>query len=213
MKLKIFAAVAIVEVIAVAADWTPVQWVAKPLLAPILIWYVGRWNRLTAALVFATLGDVALLIPGKVPFLAGMGFFLGAQLCFLTAFLRAARPKTIAFTAYAIVWLLVNALLWDRVGALRIPILIYSLALAAMAAAAVAVSRRTAVGGALFLVSDLMIGVGAAGIDLPAAGVLVMTTYAAALAAIVTGAVTTGHPVARPHDHHLGGDVRATRPG
>ncbi|BCY13039.1 lysoplasmalogenase [Actinoplanes sp. L3-i22] len=144
---------------------------------------------MTAGLVFAFLGDIALLIPGQATFLAGMGFFLGAQLCFLTAFLRAATPKIWAFATYGLVWILVNALLWNHLGALRGPILIYSLALSAMAAAAVGVSRRTAAGGALFLVSDLLIGIGAAGIHLPAAGVLVMTTYAAALALIVSGSV------------------------
>ncbi|BCJ40942.1 hypothetical protein GCM10010168_47580 [Actinoplanes ianthinogenes] len=187
MKLKLFLAVAILEVIAVAAGWTAVQWVTKPLLAPLLLWYVRERSWLSAGLVFAFLGDVALLIDGRSAFLAGMAFFLGAQLCFLTAFLRRARPRIPAFIVYGILWATVNALLGSRLGALRIPILIYSLALAAMAAAAVGVSRRTAAGGALFLLSDLMIGAGAADLHVPASGVLIMTTYAAALYLIVTG--------------------------
>ncbi|WIM94249.1 lysoplasmalogenase [Actinoplanes oblitus] len=199
MKRKVFIAVAILEVIAVAADWPALQWLTKPLLAPLLIWYVGERNRLSAALAFAFLGDVALLLDGRPAFLAGMLFFLGAQLCFLTAFLRRARPRVPAFAAYAIVWAAVNALLWSRLGALRLPILIYSLALAAMAAAAVGVSRRTALGGALFLLSDLMIGVGAAGLHLPASGVLIMTTYAAALYLIVTGFAARKPDVAYAH--------------
>ncbi|GAA4588075.1 putative membrane protein YhhN [Actinoplanes octamycinicus] len=191
MKLKIFIAVAILEVIAVAADWTALQWVTKPLLAPLLIGYVAERNRLSAGLAFAFLGDVALLLDGTPAFLAGMACFLGAQLCFLTAFLRRARPRVAAFAAYAVLWAAVNALLWSRLGTLRVPILIYSLALAAMAAAAVGVSRRTALGGALFLISDLMIGAGAAGLHVPASGVLIMTTYAAALYLITTGFQTT----------------------
>jgi uncharacterized membrane protein YhhN len=190
MKLRLFIAVALLEIVAVAADWTALQWATKPLLAPLLIWYVRENDWLSRGLAFAFLGDVALLIDGTPAFLAGMGCFLGAQLCFLTAFLGRARPRVPAFVAYAIVWTAVNALLWSRLGALRIPILIYSLALAAMAAAAVGVSRRTAIGGALFLLSDLMIGVGAAGLHLPASGVLIMTTYAAALYLITTGFTT-----------------------
>ncbi|AEV86564.1 hypothetical protein ACWT_5547 [Actinoplanes sp. SE50] len=192
MRLTLFAAVATTEIIAVAADLTPLQWATKPLLAPLLIGYVGRANRLSAGLAFAFLGDVALLIPGQPAFLAGMACFLGAQLCFLTWFLRLARPKPAACIGYAVVWAAANALLGTRLGALRLPVLIYSLALAAMAAAATGVSRRTAIGGALFLLSDLTIGAGAAGVHLPAAGVLVMTTYAAALALMVTGSVPAG---------------------
>jgi uncharacterized membrane protein YhhN len=187
MKLKLFLAVAIIEVIAVALHWTWLQWLTKPLLAPLLLWYARDKGWLGAGLVFATLGDIALLIPGTPAFLAGMAFFLGAQLCLLTAFLRRSRPPIAIVAGYAILWAAVNALLWSRLGALRVPILVYSLALSAMAAASAGVSRRAALGGAFFLVSDLLIGVGAAGLHLPAAGVLVMSTYAAALYLIVTG--------------------------
>jgi uncharacterized membrane protein YhhN len=43
------------------------------------------------------------------------------------------------------------------------------------------------VGGVLFLVSDLLIGLGAADLDIPASGFLVMSTYALAQLLIVTG--------------------------
>lgn len=208
MKLKIFAAVAIGEVIAVAADWTPVQWVTKPLLAPLLIWFLvaHRAPALKAALLFAFLGDVALLVPGRAAFLVGMAFFLGAQAGFIVAFRRRGRPPVAVLTSYLIIWLLINGLLWDRLGALRGPILMYSLALAVMAASAAAVSRRTAIGGALFLLSDLMIGAGAAGIHLPASGVLVMTTYAAALYLIVTGSVQ--QPSLRTEEYEMSSSVQ-----
>ncbi|KUL29292.1 lysoplasmalogenase [Actinoplanes awajinensis] len=208
MKLKLFAAVAIIEVAAVALDWTALQWLTKPLLAPLLLLHIYKKadKSLAAALVFATLGDIALLIPGTPAFLAGMGFFLGTQLCLLTAFLKRARPPLAAVLGYAVLWAGVNALLWSRLGDLWVPVLVYSLALTAMAAAATGVSRRTAAGGALFLLSDLMIGAGAAGIELPAAGVLVMTTYAAALALIVTGSVPG--PAHRLDSHEMSSPAR-----
>ena len=53
-------------------------------------------------------------------------------------------------------------------GPLRLPVLGYSLALCLMAAAATGVSARVAVGGALFLVSDLLIGVARPGSSCPA---------------------------------------------
>jgi hypothetical protein len=67
-----------------------------------------------------------------------------------------------------------------------------------MAAATTGVSARTAVGGGLFLASDLLIGVGAAGVTLPGRGLLVMTTYIAALLLITTGWAGATTPVGRP---------------
>lgn len=187
MILRLFLAVAAVEIIAVAADWTAVQWMTKPLLGPLLILYMlarGRRDLVTVALGFATAGDIALLVPGQVAFLIGMGFFLVAQICFILAF----RPLLAKYAVpYGLLWMLANLLLWSRLGALAVPVLIYSLALTMMAAAAAGVSRRVAAGGLLFLVSDLLIGLGAAGLRPPAHGVLVMTTYAAALYLITTG--------------------------
>ena len=74
----------------------------------------------------------------------------------------------------------------------------YSLALCLMAAAATGVSAPVAAGGALFLVSDLLIGVGAAGVDLPGRGLLVMVTYCAALLLITTGWVAATRPATGP---------------
>jgi uncharacterized membrane protein YhhN len=145
-------------------------------------------------LVFATAGDIALLVPGTAPFLLGMACFLGTQVCFLLAFLRRA-PLSRPFAAgYALLWAALNALLWPSLGTLRVPILVYSLALTAMAATAVAVSRTVAVGAALFLLSDLLIGLGAADLDFPGRDLIVMTTYIAALLLITTGAAHRNTP-------------------
>lgn len=188
--LWVFAVAAAVELLGVALDEPAIEWASKPFLAPLLIVYLlGRHRRdgVATGLALPTAGDVALLVPGRVAFLLGMACFLGTQLCFLTAFLRSGRPSAPAAGAYLVLWAGLNALLWHRLGPLRMPVIVYSLALAAMAAAATAVSRRVAAGAALFLLSDLLIGAGAAGLGFAGRDVLVMTTYAAALALIVTG--------------------------
>ncbi|MFI7025996.1 lysoplasmalogenase [Micromonospora sp. NPDC049900] len=189
--LGAFLVVAIVELVAVAVDATPVQWLAKPLLAPLLLvwlwWVRGQRGPVAVALVFATAGDIALLVPGEVAFLVGMGCFLGTQLALITAFVGHRRPPVPALAAYLLLWAGAIALLWPRLGDLRWPVLGYGLALSLMAATATAVNRRVAVGAALFLVSDLLIGLDAAGTTWPAHGVLVMTTYSAALLLITTG--------------------------
>ncbi|WNM38405.1 lysoplasmalogenase [Micromonospora halotolerans] len=201
--LGLFGAVALVELVGVALDSTPTQWLAKPLLAPLLLAYLWtarrRLDGVAVGLVSATAGDVALLLSGQAAFLAGMGCFLVTQVAFLTAFLRRRRPPVPAVAGYLLAWAGANALLWGALGPLRLPVLGYSLALSLMAAAATGVSRRAAAGGALFLVSDLLIGVGAAGSDFPGRDLVVMTTYAAALLLITTGwaAATEARP-ARP---------------
>ncbi|WP_433079582.1 lysoplasmalogenase [Dactylosporangium sp. CA-052675] len=198
MKLKLFWAAVAVELIGVATDQHVLQWIAKPLIAPLLLWYLHRRGPIATALVFATVGDIVLLIPGRVPFLLGLAAFLGTQIALLTGFLRRGRPRALAVAGYAVVWAGVNAALWGQLGALRGPVLGYSLALAAMACAATGVNARTGLGGALFLVSDLLIGVGAAGLDFPGRDLAVMATYVAALYLIVTAAVSARAPEPRP---------------
>lgn len=185
-----FAVAAVVELVGVALDVPALQWVAKPLLAPLLagyLWRLGGRDLVVVALGFACAGDIALLVDDPRAFLVGMLFFLGTQGCLIGAFVRRSRPGVGVLGGYFVVWAVVNGLLWGRLGELRVPVLVYSLALSAMAGCAAAVSRRVAVGGAFFLVSDLLIGLGAAEMSLPGQELLVMTTYIAALALIVTG--------------------------
>jgi uncharacterized membrane protein YhhN len=198
LPLRLFAVAAAAELAGVALSWQPLQWVAKPLLAPLLLWYLLRTAGMSLVgwgLVFATAGDVALLVPGTAPFLVGMACFLGTQVCFLLAFLRRAPLSRAAALGYGVLWAALNVALWPSLGTLRVPILVYSLALSAMAAAAAAVSRTVAAGAALFLLSDLLIGLGAADLDFPGRDLAVMTTYIAALFLITTG---TAAPRSRP---------------
>ncbi|SBT40280.1 lysoplasmalogenase [Micromonospora auratinigra] len=204
--LALFGVAAAVELAGVVTHSTAVQWSAKPLLAPLLLAYLWTVRRrvdgVAVGLAFAAAGDVALLVPGRTAFLVGMGCFLVTQLGLLTAFLRHGRPPVLAVAGYLLAWAGANLLLWEALGPLRLPVLGYSLALCLMAASATGVSGRTALGGALFLGSDLLIGVGAAGVDLPGRDLAVMVTYIAALFLITTGWVAAtadrAVPVATP---------------
>jgi uncharacterized membrane protein YhhN len=190
LPLTLFVMAAVVEIVGVAADVTVLQWIAKPLLAPLLIWHFVQHRRpdlVVAALGFALAGDVALLVPGQTAFLTGMLFFLGTQICLIVAFLKRGRLRVAPAVVYGLLWAAANVLLWGQLGDLRVPVLHYSLALTTMAASAAGVNRLVAAGGVLFLISDLLIGVGAAGVEFTGRGVLVMATYAAALALITVG--------------------------
>ena len=130
---------------------------------------VQRW--IVAGLVCSLAGDVALLWPVQ-GFLAGLVAFLLGHLCYLMALTRRVRflASPIAFCAWAIVAGGVLAGLWAGVPAeLRIPVLVYVCALAAMAAQASSVWlarrghadaarwRRVAIGGGLFVLSDAIL--------------------------------------------------------
>jgi uncharacterized membrane protein YhhN len=194
-----FLVVSVVHIVANGIGADLVSDLTKPLLVPLLlVWVLVATDRrpprwLATGLVFAFLGDVLLQLPGTLWFLAGMGAFLVMQVCYLIGFaalgsyawLRA-RPLVVA--GWVVLWVALNLVVGPQLGELRWPILVYSVALTAMAAAAVATGdRRIGVGGVLFLISDLLIGLRAAGMEIPASGVLVMTTYLAAQYLIATG--------------------------
>jgi len=151
-----------------------------------------RW--VLAGLLLSLAGDVALLWPQQ-GFLPGLVSFLLAHLAYLAAFCGvqrlAARPA--AFAAYAVIAGAILARLWPGVPeALRIPVAAYVVFLAAMAAQAgvlwlaargTARERRAltlALGGALFVVSDALLGTDKFLLPLPAASLAILATYWAA---------------------------------
>ncbi|OEV06060.1 hypothetical protein AN216_00850 [Streptomyces oceani] len=190
--IRVFVLLAVVNLASVAAGWLPLEWATKPLLAPVLAARVWRSSgtRQPPVLLgfgFATGGDVALLVPGTPAFLTGMGFFLGAQLCWITAFVRAGalpllRRRRALCGSYVVAWGVAVGALAPLLGpGLAVPIAGYGLALVVMALTAHAKGRVAAYGGAVFVLSDLLIGLGAAGLDFAGRPVLVMTTYVSAL--------------------------------
>lgn len=211
--LTAYAVVGVTNVAAEAAGLTPMITVTKPLLMPLLMaWLivtvrpVGRLDVvlrwLAAGIVAAWIGDLLLMGEGDLSFVAGLVAFLVMQVCYLMALVRVPGPGLvrawkIAAVPYVLVWLVLNLLVWSGVGALRIPVLVYSAVLTAMAIAALdlvlSVPRhlgwRVAWGAVLFLVSDALIAVTAFGplssTNLTSA--LVMATYIVAQAMIVTG--------------------------
>ena len=194
-----FVAVCVVNIAAVAAGIDALAVATKPFLVGLLlVWTFLATDRrpprlLMAGLAFALLGDVLLDLAGTVAFLAGMGAFLLMQVCYIRGFVGLGagswlRARPVVVVGWALLWVLLNVVLGPLLGELRWPITVYSLALVTMAACAVATgSRAIAVGGVVFLVSDLLIGLRAAEVEIPATGVLVMTTYVVAQALIVTG--------------------------
>jgi uncharacterized membrane protein YhhN len=119
-------------------------------------------------LLLSTVGDAALLVKGARAFMVGLGTFLVAHLLYAVAFLVTAGPSTLSPLVGIIVfgtgsgWLVRR--MWAGLNpALRPPLVFYTAACTAMAAAALATltgdwppeaSAAVAIGGTLFFVSD-----------------------------------------------------------
>ena len=138
----------------------PGQVVAMPVLASALVasgrhrHRTGRW--LLIGLGFSWLGDVlgfAILIK--------IGFFLLAQLSYAVAFWpfrrRIARHRWVV-PIYVVVVAALATLIGREAGPLVPAIITYSTALGLMAVLATGVNRVAGLGGAIFVVSDALIG-------------------------------------------------------
>ncbi|MEV0591836.1 lysoplasmalogenase [Nonomuraea cavernae] len=203
--LILFGVLAVANLVSVTLGIEALEWATKPLLCLVLAVYVlreaPRHRLLAAGLVFAMAGDVALLVDGQVAFVVGMSAFLVMQVCYLAVFTREgawsglrARPW-IAGT-YLVVWLGAGVLLWEPLGGLRVPVLLYGLALVTMAAFGAGLNRVAGLGGALFAFSDLLVGLGVTGTDFTGRSPVLMATYIAAQFLIVRG-VIAGRSVVR----------------
>lgn len=197
--LVAFVVAAVLNLVSVAAQISWLEHVTKPLLCGLLL--VWAWLAcarrppalLMAGLVAALVGDVTIGSPGTTRFIVGMGAFLVMQVCYIRGFWRLGagerlRAKPWVPAAWALLWLVINVVVGPSLGSLQLPVLVYSAALVTMAATAVGTGlARIGPGGVSFLLSDAVIGLGAAGLHVPGRGVVVMTTYSLAQFLIVTG--------------------------
>lgn len=164
----------------------------KPLLMPVLA--ADRDRPTQTALAFSAAGDVALLADGRGAFTAGLGAFLGAHLAWIRALRgrpgvgRLARTPALALP-YGAAWLGLNAVLWQRTGPDRWPVVVYSAVLATMAATALDTDDgAAAAGGALFMASDTLLALERfADVHLAGHEGLVMASYTAAQALLAAG--------------------------
>ena len=189
------------ELAAVTAGFDGARWITKPALTLLLLGYLtvsapgGRLPRwLGAGLLLACAADIALLVDGTPAFLTGMALFGLMQLAYIAVFARlgafaALRRRWTVPACYLAFWLGADVVLWPRLEALAVPVAVYGLLLVSMGATASGLGLMAGLGGLLFVVSDLMLGMGVAGFAIPGAGQAVMATYAAAQLLLVVGAV------------------------
>ncbi|RNL82637.1 lysoplasmalogenase [Halostreptopolyspora alba] len=199
LVLVLFWAAAVADVLGLAMGLPLLHWVAKPLLMPLLLAYAVvsadrrktvRW--LLFGLVLAWLADIALLPPGTVWFLGGMALFGAMQVCYIRVFVAVGAPDrmrqrwgvpAVLFTVLVVA----VAVLGPAMGWLAVPVTLYGLLLTTMASLAAGVRWSVAVGGSLFVLSDMLIGLELAAVDFAGREPAVMATYTLAQFLIVTG--------------------------
>ena len=163
--LACFGAVAAVDLVAEFSGWHGIALFCRLLLMPLLAWsfWTGAVRRtrlvilVLVALGFSWLGDLSAAVLIKI------GYFLVAQIVYVVAFRPSWRRSLIARPPLAIAYTLALAGLIGVVavaaGPLAGPVAVYGASLAVMAVLSTGVGRLTGIGGALFLLSDIVLAV------------------------------------------------------
>ena len=195
-----FVTIAGIHLVALLLSVSEVSRATKPLLMPVLlVWFLAATPRsrlrtiVAVGLGFSWIGDVALMGEGETWFLAGLGGFLVAQVLYAVAFWpsrgRSVLHRPVLTTPYVAAVVALLAVLWPHLGELRIPVVLYAVAIIVMAILATGLGPTVAIGAILFVISDSLIALDAvAGLArLPQHSLWVMATYLAAQGMIARG--------------------------
>ena len=214
LPVLIFAVGASAELGTAIFDYPGHSLIFKPLIMIGLMAYYwvmspARSRLFFVALFFCWLGDVLLIFQSNDPlfFISGLASFLAGHIVYIFCYrqlqtspsskellgsqkVRFAFPIILAGTGLV-------TILYPLLGALRIPVMIYALAITLMALTALFRYGRTNsksfllifIGAVLFMVSDSLLAINKFHHAFSAAGALVMLTYSVAQFLIVEGAL------------------------
>ena len=191
-------------------DW--LSFLLKALMMPLLMVIVlirrdpgkNRFNLLMlAGLIFSLAGDIFLEVPKGVAdlFVPGLASFLLAQVSYLILFFASpgrdymTGKRLFLVLPIAVYGMTLVSYLYDGLGEMRVPVMIYAAVILLMLAAAInrleKVNRRSywlvLTGAILFVVSDSSIAISKFGHSFRGASAVIMSTYLVAQYLIVTG--------------------------
>ena len=188
-----------------ADSFERVRVLTKPLLMPLLgLFYylaLGDSQWIYGALLFAWLGDMALLKHGKVFFMLGLVGFLVGHLCMSTHLIGLLSTSLIATTPVAIFLIMLSLALGlfnylrPHLGSLKLPVLVYCMVLATKGSLAFILvwqmanvaTTLVAAGALVFMVSDLILAINRFVKPIHKAHLWVMSSYTLAQAMMVLG--------------------------
>lgn len=182
---------AIATIYAKSRENEKLQFVFKPLtmLVIILIAFLNSSTPINfyqimilVGLIFSTIGDV-FLIKDKQFFVQGLVAFLIGHICFVVAFYTTPNWLSLIFYLAYVVFFL--SLLWRDLGSLKIPVIVYSLALAAMSWFALSKTIEHTnhhtfhafIGSILFIISDSLLAYNKFKSSIPYSHILILATY------------------------------------
>lgn len=207
-------AAAVSGLFAIAADWEERRhrsfFVLKPLTTLLIIGIAvtgpldhDYTRYILLALALSLLGDVFLMFGDGArtsdrAFIAGLASFLLAHIAFVVAFVQGLQAPDLPSWLAVIVFLAAAYLfvMLPRAGAMKLPVLLYTLVLAAMVFASAArhesigddASLRALLGALLFMVSDSLLGWRRFGGRFRYAQALILSTYWGAIG-LIAGSV------------------------
>lgn len=188
---------------AIVSDVRGQKWLAyvfRPFTIALMIGFVLETGpssfyrqAILAALVFCLFGDSMMMLKKK-KFLAGMLFFLLAQVSLVAAFYSRLKPGFLVWPVFPLVGLGAGVLwlIWKNLGHYRGPVLIYVMAILTMARMGLEMPHQlpglkpwlVAGGAILFLLSDLFLAVERFYKPFRYAQVLILSTFYIALTLI-----------------------------
>jgi len=212
----VYTIIGTLEVLAEATAYAPLRYLTKPLLMPVLLWAYASavsnrkdriFQLMAASLIFSFSGDVNLMFEKNNPvfFLLGLGSFLITHLLYIDVFRRSMHgdplsglKQKLPFMAITIIYCAgLMSYLFPLLGELKVPVLIYGLAIFSMGFMGILrlnpIQHRpaliTLLGAVLFVLSDSCIALNkfAFGGQMPWAAVSIMTLYISAQYFIVKG--------------------------
>jgi uncharacterized membrane protein YhhN len=176
-------------------------YVAKPLTTTLLLVVALLANTsersyqilVVVGLLLSLAGDVFLMLP-RDHFMAGLVSFLFAHLAYIVAFANGTgfMRDPWLLLPYLVLAAGVLLVLWPRLGAMQIPVVVYVAALVVMASQAACratefpsiATAAAAVGAALFVISDAVLAINRFRASFRAAQAVIMGTYVTAQALI-----------------------------
>lgn len=198
--LPFILATGLIHLATLSVDSEPLHWVFKllPMLLIITLAisspHSGSSRRykslIVIGLIFSIAGDAYLLLPDEPWFTFGLGAFLTGHLFYTAAMITRTRgtpTRWLAAVPIALYSVLLGAkfhssLQGDEAAVgLWIPVLVYIIVIGLMCWTAILTGNRlAALGAILFVVSDSILAWNKFVDDVPASGILIMSTYFAA---------------------------------
>ncbi len=137
IPLFAFITVCVLDFLGIYFEYITLVYIVKPLLMITLFWYYytntkALNNFFVTGLGFSFLGDVLLLGNGEIYFILGLLFFLIAHLSYILMVIIYFQKTTfkqviIASLPYTLIFILLLTILYDGLGAMRIPVIVYAI--------------------------------------------------------------------------------------